>query len=230
MKYNKKIYEGIFIKRPNRFNAHVLFEGQEIVVHVPNTGRCKELLIEGNTVLLRAEGNPTRKTAFDLIGVYKGDNLISIDSQIPNKVVNEALVNKVVDNLIKYPNIFREKTFGNSRFDFLLTNDKGEEYYLEVKGVTLVEDGYCRFPDAPTERGRKHLLELIKVKESGRGAGVLFLIQLEGANKFSPNDETDLAFGEALRLANQKGVDIFAYSCKVLKEEIIVDKIVEIIL
>lgn len=228
MRYNKKIYEGIFLKRPNRFNAHVLFDGEEIVVHVPNTGRCKELLIAGSTVLLREESNPTRKTAFDLIGVYKGNNLISIDSQIPNKVINEALVNKAVDKLVKYTNIFREKTFGNSRFDFLLSNEKAEEYYLEVKGVTLEEDGYCRFPDAPTERGRKHLLELIKVKESGRGAGILFLIQLGGVRKFSPNDETDPEFGEALRLAAKNGVDIFAYSCKVLEEEIILDKEVQI--
>lgn len=230
MKYNKKICEGTFLSRPNRFNASVLLDGQEIVVHVPNTGRCKELLIAGSTILLREESNPTRKTAFDLIGVYKGNELISIDSQIPNKVVNEALVNKVVDKLANYSNIFREKTFGTSRFDFLLTNEEGEEYYLEVKGVTLEEEGYCRFPDAPTERGRKHLLELIEVKKSGRGAGVLFLIQLKGANKFSPNDETDPAFGETLRLAAKNGVDIFAYSCNVLKEEIIVDKIVEIIL
>jgi sugar fermentation stimulation protein A len=230
MKYNKKIYEGIFLSRPNRFNARVLFNGQEIVIHVPNTGRCKELLIPGSTILLREESNPTRKTAFDLIGVYKGNELISIDSQIPNKVVYEALVNKAVDKLVKYSNIFREKTFGTSRFDFLLTNEEGEEYYLEVKGVTLEEEGHCRFPDAPTERGRKHLLELIEVKKSGRGAGVLFLIQLKDANKFSPNDDTDPAFGETLRLAAKNGVDIFAYSCNVLKEEIIVDKIVEIIL
>ena len=150
-----------------------------------------------------------------MIGAYKGEKNICIDSQVPNKVVKEALENKKIDKLKDYTNILSEKTFGNSRFDFKLSKDNGEEYYLEVKGVTLEEDGKCRFPDAPTERGKKHLLELIEVKESGRGAGVLFLIQIEDVNEFSPNDETDPEFSKALRNANEKGVDIFAYSCKV---------------
>lgn len=215
MEYNKNIYVAKFIKRPNRFNALVEFQGEEIVVHVPNTGRCKEILIPGCEVFLREENNPTRKTKFDLIGAYKGEKNICIDSQVPNKVVKEALENKKIDKLKDYTNILSEKTFGNSRFDFKLSKDNGEEYYLEVKGVTLEEDGKCRFPDAPTERGKKHLLELIEVKESGRGAGVLFLIQIEDVNEFSPNDETDPEFSKALRDANEKGVDIFAYSCKV---------------
>ena len=163
MKYNKNIFKAIFVKRPNRFNANVIYNGEEIVVHVPNTGRCKELLIPGATVLLREENNPNRKTKFDLIAVYKEGKNISIDSQIPNKVVKEALLNKAVDKLVEYTNILSEKTFGSSRFDFKLSKDSGEEYYLEVKGVTLEENGECRFPDAPTERGAKHLLELIEV-------------------------------------------------------------------
>lgn len=230
MKYNKNIFKAIFVKRPNRFNANVIYNGEEIVVHVPNTGRCKELLIPGATVLLREENNPNRKTKFDLIAVYKEGKNISIDSQIPNKVVKEALLNKAVDKLVEYTNILSEKTFGSSRFDFKLSKDSGEEYYLEVKGVTLEENGECRFPDAPTERGAKHLLELIEVKKSGRGAGVLFLIQMEDAINFTANDERDPKFGEALRKAKSEGVDIFAYSCKVNEEGITLDKPIEIIL
>lgn len=230
MKYNKKIYRASFIDRPNRFNALVKYNNEEIVVHVPNTGRCKEILVPGATVLLREELNPTRKTKFDLVGVYKGDKLISIDSQVPNKVVKEALENKVVDNLIKYDLILSEKTFGNSRFDFKLANDAGEEYYLEVKGVTLEEDGYVRFPDAPTDRGRKHLLELIEVKNSGRGAGVLFLVQIEAVHTFSPNDERDPKFGSALREAASKGVDIFVYSSTVTEDGITLLKPLDLVL
>ena len=211
MKYNKKIIKASFIKRPNRFNASVLIDGEEIVVHVPNTGRCREILIPGCTVYLREELNPNRKTRYDLIAALKGDKLISIDSQIPNKVVKEALQLGVVEKL-------------------KLSNDDGEEYYLEVKGVTLEEERRCRFPDAPTDRGRKHLLELIEVKKSGRGAGVLFLIQIEDVVSFTPNDETDPKFAEALRLANENGVDIFAYSCRVTEDSITLFKPLDIIL
>ena len=227
MEYNKEILEAKFINRPNRFNALVELEGEEITVHVPNTGRCKELLVEGVKVLLRKENNPTRKTKYDLISVYKGNELISIDSQIPNKVVMEALQNKKIEKLIRYNNILKEKTFGNSRFDFKLSNDNGEEYYLEVKGVTLEEDGHAMFPDAPTERGRKHLLELIEVKKSGRGAGVLFLLQMNNMKDFAPNDERDNEFGKALREARDNGVDIFVYECDVLKDSITLTKRVE---
>ncbi|MPQ44862.1 DNA/RNA nuclease SfsA [Clostridium tarantellae] len=230
MKYNKNIIETTFIKRPNRFQGYVNLNGEELLIHVPNTGRCKEILIPGCRVLLREEDNPNRKTRFDLIAGYKNNKLINIDSQIPNKVVFEALNDKKISKLEKYNNILKEKTFGNSRFDFKLYNDNGEEYYLEVKGVTLEEDKKCRFPDAPTERGRKHLLELIEVKRRSLGAGVLFLIQMEDVIEFSPNDDTDPKFGEALRLAYSKGVDIFAYNCKVDKEGITLFKPVKVIL
>lgn len=156
--------------------------------------------------------------------------LINIDSQVPNAVVEEALRNKKIDKLKDYNSILREKTFGDSRFDFKVSNEKGEEYYLEVKGVTLEENGHCMFPDAPTERGTKHLLELIKVKESGRGAGVLFLIQLKGAKSFSPYDAMDKNFGDALRLAKENGVDIYAYDCNVGENYIELDSEVNIIL
>ena len=228
MKYNKNIYDAVFISRPNRFNAKVLLNNEEIIVHVPNTGRCKELLIPGVKVCLREELGEKRKTKYDLIAVYKNGVLINIDSQIPNKVVKEALINKSVDKLVDYSNISSEKTFGNSRFDFKLEDDYGNQYYLEVKGVTLEENGHTRFPDAPTERGKKHLLELIEVKKSGRGAGVLFLIQMEHVKDFSPNFETDPKFSEALLEAKKSGVDIFAYSCKVSHDGIEIHKSIEV--
>lgn len=215
MVIHNKVILAEFIRRPNRFQAYVSLNNEEVMVHVPNTGRCREILIPGSRIVLREEGNPKRKTKYDLIAAYKGNRLINIDSQIPNKVVEEALMNRRIESLSGYDMIEREKTFGNSRFDFKLTDKNGKEYYLEVKGVTYEENGKCMFPDAPTERGRKHLLELIDVKKSGRGAGVLFLIQMCGVKYFSPYDAMDSAFGEALRHAHDNGVDIFVYDCKV---------------
>ena len=230
MLIKKRTFIAQFIRRPDRFRAYVNFEGEEILVHVPNTGRCKEILVPGSTVLLREELNPTRKTLYDLIAGYKGNKIINIDSQIPNKVVDEALKDKKIEKLVRYNIIQREKTFGNSRFDFKLANNIGEEYYLEVKGVTLEIDGKTIFPDAPTQRGRKHLLELIEAKKAGFGAGVLFLIQMSNINSFSPYDDMDEAFGESLRLACKSGVDIFAYECEVGEKFITLSKAVEVIL
>lgn len=210
-----KIVKAKFIRRPNRFQGYIYLNEEELMVHVPNTGRCKEILLPGCTVLLREEKNPLRKTAYDLIAAYKGEQLINIDSHIPNSVVEEALKAGKIEKLKAYSIIEREKTYGNSRFDFKLTSDEGEEYYLEVKGVTYEENGKTMFPDAPTERGRKHLLELMEVKKTGRGAGVLFLIQMEGVESFTSFDERDKLFGEALRLVSSNGVDVFAYDCSV---------------
>lgn len=227
---NKRIFIAEFISRPNRFQAYVNLNGLELIVHVPNTGRCREILIPGSTVLLREELNPTRKTLYDLIAVYKEDKIINIDSQIPNKVVYEALINKQIHDLAKYNIIEREKTFGNSRFDFKLSNDIGEEYYLEVKGVTLEVEGKSMFPDAPTQRGKKHLLELIEAKKTGLGAGVLFLIQMDNINNFYPNDAMDIDFGLALRLASKSGVDIFAYECEIGEDFITLNSPVQVVL
>ncbi|MGV8983954.1 DNA/RNA nuclease SfsA [Clostridium sp.] len=228
MVIDKRVFIAEFITRPNRFQAYVKLNGEELMVHVPNTGRCREILLPGSKVLLREELNPTRKTLYDLIAVYKDNKIINIDSQIPNSVVDEALRNRRIECLVKYNIIQREKTFGNSRFDFKLSNDIGEEYYLEVKGVTLEVYGESMFPDAPTDRGRKHLLELIEAKKMGFGAGVLFLIQMNNINKFSPNDDMDKDFGDALRLAYKSGVDIFAYECEVGENFITLNKPVEI--
>ncbi|AOR23829.1 DNA/RNA nuclease SfsA [Clostridium taeniosporum] len=223
---NTRIVE--FIKRPNRFQGYVVVDGKEELVHVPNTGRCKEILIPGCKALIREENGAHRKTRFSLIGAYKDDTLVNIDSQIPNKVVEEALINKKIKGLENYTKIYREKTFGNSRFDFKLEDSLNNQYYLEVKGVTLEENGFCRFPDAPTERGTKHLLELIEVKNNNIGAGVIFLIQLEGVKSFSPNDDTDPKFANALKKAKSKGVDIFVYECTVSETHIELSKPVEL--
>lgn len=217
-----------FIRRPNRFQAFVELDDAELMVHVPNTGRNKEILVPGYTVVLREENNPNRKTKYDLIAGYKGNKLINIDSQIPNKVVDEALRKGKIEALKKYTNIKRESTFGNSRFDFKLQDNLGQEYYLEVKGVTYEEGGKTSFPDAPTERGRKHLLELVEALKAGKGAGVLFLIQMEKVDFFTPYDERDKPFGEALRYAAASGVDIFAYDCILCENYITLNNSVEI--
>ncbi len=227
---SERVFTAQFISRPNRFQAYVNLNGSQLMVHVPNTGRCSEILIPGSIVLLREELNPSRKTLYDLIAAYKNNKVINIDSQIPNKVVDEALKNKKIQKLLRYNIIQREKTFGTSRFDFKLSNELGEEYYLEVKGVTLEVDGKTMFPDAPTDRGRKHLLELIEAKKTGFGAGVLFLIQMSDINRFSPYDAMDKAFGDALRLAKKNGVDIFAYECEVGEKLITLNKPVNVIL
>ncbi|MFL0197042.1 DNA/RNA nuclease SfsA [Clostridium sp. WILCCON 0269] len=215
MIFNKNIVKAKFISRPNRFKAHVNFNNSELIVHVPNTGRCKEILVPDSTVILREENGPHRKTKYDLIAAYKGNRLINIDSQIPNKVVEEALNNKGISYFKHYEKIEREKTFGNSRFDLRLLGKENEKCYIEVKGVTFEEKGVAMFPDAPTERGRKHLLELVEVKKSGMEAAVLFLIQMQGIKYFRPYDEMDKKFGEALRYAKENCVKVFAYNCDV---------------
>jgi sugar fermentation stimulation protein A len=229
MRIDKNVTRARFIERTNRFIAYVALNGEVVKVHVPNTGRCREILTKDTTVILREEDNPKRKTKYDLICGYKGDKIINIDSQIPNLVVYESLAKKRIKKLSKFKIIEREKTYKNSRFDFKLSS-RDEIYYLEVKGVTLEEDGESMFPDAPTERGRKHLLELIEAKKEGYGAGVLFLAQMDNIKTFSPNINMDKAFTEALIKCSENGVDIFAYSCTVTEKSITLDKEIEIIL
>ena len=227
MKY-EHITEGRFIDRPNRFIAHVEINGQVETVHVKNTGRCRELLVPGTQVFLEKSSNPARKTAYDLICVNKkGRGLINMDSQIPNKAALEWV--KAGHLFPEKVQVTPEKTYGNSRFDLYVCSEK-RKAFIEVKGVTLESDNIARFPDAPTERGARHLMELIEAKRRGYGAGVLFLIQLENVYKFSPNDERDSKFGEALRAAKVAGVDIFAYNCLVTEESIEINQEVEIIL
>ena len=226
MKY-KRITEGRFISRANRFIATVEMEGVPTTVHVKNTGRCRELLVPGTTVYLAVSDNPSRKTKYDLIAVDKNGLLINMDSQIPNDIAAEWLPGSGLfspDAIIR-----REVTCGQSRFDFMICED-GKTSYLEVKGVTLETDGVARFPDAPTERGAKHLRELTALAKQGIGAYVLFVIQMKQIRELHPNDTMDPAFGTALREAAQAGVVIRAVDCIVTPESIMADREVKIVL
>ncbi len=202
---------GIFQARPNRFIAHVEISGNVEICHVKNTGRCRELLPPGARVWCLPAQTPNRKTPFDLIAVEKGNRLINMDSQAPNAAAKEWLLN---GGLGKIENLKAETVLQDSRFDFSFTKD-GTPCYLEVKGVTLEQDGICAFPDAPTGRGVKHLRGLNKLAKAGFGAYVLFVIQMADVKYLHPNDATDPAFGEALREAAQAGVQILAMDCDV---------------
>ncbi len=210
MKYTKVI-EAEFLKRPNRFLAHVLINDKEEIVHVKNTGRCRELLIPGARVILEdCSDNPNRKTKYSLIAVWKEDILVNMDSQVPNKVVFDAINSQLVKDLEGIETLKREVTYGNSRFD-LYFEDREKKGFIEVKGVTLEEDGLAMFPDAPTERGAKHIIEMIEaVKEGYRGI-IFFLIQMKGPKLFRPNWEMDDKFSKALKLAQKNGVEILVY-------------------
>lgn len=230
MKFDKKTQEAIFISRPNRFQAWVELDGEEVMVHVPNTGRLKEILIPGCRALIRHETGAKRKTAHSLIGAWKGEILINFDSQIPNRVVEEALLEKKIPLFADYEEIAREKTFGGSRFDFRLKKSGAPDYYLEVKGVTLERDGMVSFPDAVTERGARHLRELVEAKKAGFGAGLIFVIQLATAAHFSPNTQMDPYFTESLQYAMDHGVDVLAYTCRISTESLTLNEPIPIIL
>lgn len=206
------IRPAVFRSRPNRFISKVEIDGQEETVHVKNTGRCKELLVPGRTVWLEEGSNPNRKTKYDLIAVDKDGLLVNMDAQAPNKVFAEwAKAGHFVPNLTL---LRPETTWGKSRFDFYW--EAGDRRgFVEVKGCTLEDNGYCRFPDAPTERGVKHLNELTACMADGYEAAVCFVIQMEGMKQFSPNDATHPAFGDALRAASQAGVQVLAVECHV---------------
>lgn len=218
MKYESML-KGIFVERPNRFIARVIINGEEALAHVKNTGRCKELLIPGAIIYLEDHsarmGN--RKLRYSLISIEKGDLLINMDSQAPNEIVAEALSsgNMVLPGMTPPMRYYRERTYGDSRLDFFLEDSLGRIGYLEVKGVTLEDHRFCRFPDAPTERGRKHLESLQKAVEEGYAGYAVFILQMRGMISFRPNDEMDPAFGMALRNAASAGVEILAYDCKV---------------
>ena len=202
---------GIFQARPNRFIAHVQIGGQTEIVHVKNTGRCKELLVPGCAVWCQRSSNPNRKTAFDLIAVQKGDRLINMDSQAPNKAAGEWLSS---GGLGEISELKAEVKHEDSRYDFSFLKD-GKRCFLEVKGCTLEEDGVCAFPDAPTERGAKHIRGLTAAARAGYGAYILFVIQMSDVKYIRPHDETDPEFGKALREASQNGVRVLAMDCAV---------------
>jgi sugar fermentation stimulation protein A len=213
MRYDN-ITRGIFIDRPNRFIAHVEVGGNRETVHVKNTGRCKELLIPGCEVWMNAPGTPGRKTKYDLVAVRKSTGvLFNIDSQAPNKAVKEWLLKQ------DYDLIHPEYTYGDSRIDFYmertLPDGETKRYLMEVKGCTLEFDGIGYFPDAPTERGVKHIHELIKAKKEGFEAALAYVIQMDGVTEVRPNTDTHPEFGEAIEEAKKAGVEIIFLPCHV---------------
>ena len=223
MRYENMV-SGRFLKRPNRFIAYIEIDGVEEVCHVKNTGRCRELLPEGAKVYCQKASNPDRKTKYDLITVKKGQRLINMDSQAPNVAAGEWLKN---GGLGEISELKPETTHGGSRFDFSFVKD-GKKCFLEVKGVTLETDGICAFPDAPTERGAKHLRELAQAARDGFGAYVLFVIQMDKVKYLHPNDDTDPAFGQALREAAAAGVQVLAMDCKITVDSMVIQNPVEV--
>lgn len=219
MKY-ANMMPAIFLSRPNRFIAHVQMDGQTEVVHVKNTGRCRELLPVGAKVWCQKSDNPARKTKYDLITVKKGERLINMDSQAPNIAAGEWLRS---GGLGAAEQIRAEVKHGDSRFDFAFWLN-GKQCFLEVKGVTLENDGICAFPDAPTERGTKHLRGLAEAAKEGYGAYVLFVIQMADVNYLHPNDLTDPEFGRALREAAANGVSVLAMDCSVTVDSMVIRK------
>ena len=226
MKYDR-ISRALFLERPNRFIAYAELNGKKETIHVKNTGRCAELLRPGAVIYVQESGNPARKTKWDLIAVEKGDLLINMDSQIPNRVVQEWIE---AGNLFPDVSLVRpETTYGNSRFDLYV--EAGEKkIFIEVKGVTLEDNGVCRFPDAPSDRAVKHLEELVRAKKEGYEAYVFFVIQMKGVSYFTPNTDTHPAFAEALRQAKEAGVNILAYDCNVTPDSIVVSEPVDVVL
>lgn len=226
MKY-ENIVTGTFVERPNRFIAHVEIDGVVEVCHVKNTGRCRELLTPGAKVFLEVAKNPERKTKYDLVGVKKGDLMINMDSQAPNIVVGEWLRSGGLFPEVTF--VKPEKKYGNSRFDFYIETPE-KKIFMEVKGVTLEEQGVVRFPDAPTERGIKHMEELISCMQEGYEAYILFVIQMKQVKYFEPNDTTHKAFGDVLRKAATAGVHVLAYDCQVSETEMWIDEPVRVML
>ncbi|QQK07814.1 DNA/RNA nuclease SfsA [Miniphocaeibacter halophilus] len=226
--YNE-IIEGIFIKRVNRFIAEVLIDNKIEKVHVKNTGRCRELFIEGKKCYLEKSNNSNRKTKYSLISIYKNDLLINIDSQIPNKVVYDSIVDKKILSELNPTNVVREKQYKNSRFDIKFHSESlKKDFYLEVKGVTLENKGVAMFPDAPTERGSKHILELIDARKNGYGAIIVFLIQFSNAKLFKPNSPMDPNFSNNLENASKSNVRILAYDSIVTRDNIRINKEIKV--
>ena len=227
MKY-ERITQGSFLERPNRFLAYAELAGKREVVHVKNTGRCAELLTPGAVIYVQESDNPERKTKWDLIAVEKGDRLVNMDSQIPNRVVQEWIE---AGNLFEDVRLVKPETvYGNSRFDLYVETGDNRKIFIEIKGVTLEEDGVVRFPDAPSERAVKHLGELMQAVKEGYEAYVFFVIQMKDVRYFTPNRETHPAFCDALKRARAAGVRVLAYDCVVDSDSITIHKEVPVVL
>ena len=222
MRYHH-LEKAVFRERKNRFVAEVEKDGRPLLVHVPNTGRCRELFVSGAEVYIERSANSARKYPSSLVIVKKGDRLVHIDSAGANRLVEEGLKAGTIPGLEDVARVEREKTFGRSRFDFRF--QKGDRIcYMEVKGVTLEEDGVAKFPDAPTERGARHLRELVAAKKEGYGAYILFVIQMKGVKTFTPHRERDPLFFKELRAAYEQGVTVMACDTVVTPEWIRLDR------
>lgn len=227
MRY-RKVVPGIFIDRPNRFLAHILINGEKKLVHVRNSGRCREILIPGTRVYLeKTRVNHKRKTEYSLISALKGLQLINIDSQIPNYLVSNALKSENLPGMAVGKDVKREVSYKSSRFDMLYNYQK-KKGFIEVKGVTLENNGIASFPDAPTIRGSKHINELITASRAGYENYIIFVIQMKGVNCFKPNNKMDPIFGAALKKAYTADIRIKAYDCIVTEDEINIDKPIEV--
>lgn len=227
MKY-QNIKKALFLERPNRFIAYAKLNDEIVTCHVKNTGRCKELLIPGETVVyLEDHGeNTSRKTRYSLVKAQKNHRLVNLDSQAPNQIVFEWMEAGGLFSDLTY--LKREQKYGNSRFDIYYERANGQKGFVEVKGVTLEIDNIARFPDAPTERGVKHIYELIEAVKAGYEANIVFVIQMSPVDYFEPNDATHAAFGEALRIANASGVRIMALDCEVTETEVLAKNFIKV--
>lgn len=227
----KNILKATFKNRPNRFIAECIIDNQEVIVHVKNTGRCRELLVPDAEVYLEYFPESSRKTKYDLITVNKNGRLINMDSAAPNKVIYEALNlgKNILNNNEPLTYIKMEQKYNQSRFD-VYAETSSSKIFAEIKGVTLEENNIVMFPDAPTERGVKHIMELIDAKENGFDAHIIFVIQMENPAYFTPNYKTHKEFGQALKLAKDKGVNISAWDCLITENSITLNKQVNIIL
>ena len=214
IKIEGRTVRGVFLERPNRFLVLVKVGEKVLPSFLPNPGRMHELLVPGTRVILREVLKENRKTSYDLVGVFYEGQIVSVDSRVPNRLVLEALKNRDIEEFSEYDTVKPEYSYGHSRFDFFLSND-GEKCLLEVKSCTLVEDGVALFPDAVTLRGRRHVMDLAKALREGYRASVLCVIQRTDASLFAPNDETDPLFGQALREAAAKGVEVYAYAVEI---------------
>lgn len=224
MKYDN-ILPAVFISRPNRFIAEIEVDGKREISHVKNTGRCRELLVNGAKIYVRETKNPERKTKYDLISVFKGNELINMDSQAPNKVFGEWVSE---GRFIKNVSLIKpECRYENSRFDFYIEAE-GRKIFAEIKGVTLEENGTAMFPDAPTERGLKHITELSRCVKEGYEAYIFFVIQMEHCNYFTPNQRTHPQFADALKAAEKNGVNVNALNCFVSRDELKIHRNIEV--
>ena len=229
IKTSGRMFQGKFIARLTRFSAHVQLNGKMAACFLPNPGRLEDLLVPGVTVILKEMAKSGRKTSYDIIGVCHSGQIVSVDSRLPNKLVFEAIRNGKLPEFVGYPFIKREPVYNHTRFDFLLA-ENGTKCFLEVKSCTLVIDGVAMFPDAPTKRGAKHIIELTKAKGEGYRASVLFIIQRTDAKVFMPNDEMDPVFGKALRYAAKSGVEVYAYSAGLYEDKLMLGDKVKVIL